>query len=209
MDEAYSLGLANYDKVEIEDNEDFYDNWHKGEYYEDYLTVNSDESGQYKQVYVNQKNDVHPPFYYLLLRLAMTFTVGHFSVWPGIVINVIVYLFITLFLYAIVKRIFNGHKHQKQKAAALAFLASVTMGSITTAIYIRMYALTSLMILMIAYLHIKLKEEPEKKIKWFLTAHRRHSFSVLRITKKSSRKISSFTTQSWNIWKVSRPTRPI
>lgn len=167
MDEAYSLGLAGYDKVEIQDNEDFYNTWHGGDYYEDYLALQEDELGEFSQVYENQKNDVHPPFYYLLLRIAMTFTVGHFSVWPGVVINIIVYAFITLFTYAIVQRILKGHKYQKQKSAVLAFLASVTMGSLTTAIYIRMYALTSLMILMIAYLHIRLKEEPEKKAKWF------------------------------------------
>ena len=34
MDEAYSLGLASYDKVEIQDNENFYNIWHDGKYYE-------------------------------------------------------------------------------------------------------------------------------------------------------------------------------
>ena len=47
MDEAYSLGLASYDKVEIQDNDDFYNTWHNKEYYEDYLTVNDDEVGKY------------------------------------------------------------------------------------------------------------------------------------------------------------------
>ena len=32
MDEAYSLGLASYDKVEIQNNEDFYNEWHNKEY---------------------------------------------------------------------------------------------------------------------------------------------------------------------------------
>ena len=47
MDEAYSLGLASYDKTEIQANEDFYNTWHTKEYYEDYLCVNDDEIGQY------------------------------------------------------------------------------------------------------------------------------------------------------------------
>ena len=55
MDEAYSLGLASFDKVEIQDNEDFYNTWHNKEYYEDYLSVQEDEKGQYSQVYENQK----------------------------------------------------------------------------------------------------------------------------------------------------------
>lgn len=79
MDEAYSLGLASYDKAEIQDNEDFYDNWHNNGYYEDYLSVEDDEIGKYSQVYENQKNDVHPPLYYLLLRFSMGFSRNHFS----------------------------------------------------------------------------------------------------------------------------------
>ena len=43
MDEMYSYGLTNYNKLNINDNEDFYDNWHNKEYYQDYLEVNSNE----------------------------------------------------------------------------------------------------------------------------------------------------------------------
>ena len=73
IDEAYSYGLANYERVEIQDNEDFFNNWHKKEYYKDYLSVQEDEVGDYTPVYENQKNDVHPPLYYLILRIAMGF----------------------------------------------------------------------------------------------------------------------------------------
>ena len=34
MDEAYSLGLASYNKTNIQQNEDFYNTWHTKEYYE-------------------------------------------------------------------------------------------------------------------------------------------------------------------------------
>ena len=69
MDEAYSFGLSNYDKVEIGDNEDFYNTWHDGSYYADYLEVDEDERFNFVPVYENQKNDVHPPLYYFFLRL--------------------------------------------------------------------------------------------------------------------------------------------
>ena len=61
--------------------------------------------GNYTQVYENQKNDVHPPFYYLILRFAMFFTKGHFSKWGGIVLNIIIYIFITIFMYLILKKL--------------------------------------------------------------------------------------------------------
>ena len=73
IDEAYSFGLTNYDKIEIQDNTDFFNTWHTKEYFEDYLAVQDDEKWDFTPVYENQKNDVHPPLYYLLLRIAMEF----------------------------------------------------------------------------------------------------------------------------------------
>ena len=161
MDEAYSLGLASYDKVGIQDNEDFYDTWHNKEYYEDYLAVNDDEVGQYSQVYENQKNDVHPPLYYLILRFAMGFSLNHFSMWPGIIINIIIYIFITIFSYLIVKRLIKNQEHVKEKAIVVAFMSSIVMASLTNVIYIRMYALATLNILITTFLHMKLLESED------------------------------------------------
>ena len=44
MDEAYSLALAQYDKIDITENEDFYNTWHTNEYYQDYLAVQEKRS---------------------------------------------------------------------------------------------------------------------------------------------------------------------
>lgn len=162
MDEAYSLGLASYDKVEIQDNEDFYNTWHNKEYYEDYLTVNDDEANQYSQVYENQKNDVHPPLYYLILRIAMGFSKNHYSKWPGIAVNIIIYMFITVFMYLILEKLLENKEKPKQKAMILAFISSLTMASLTNVIYIRMYALSTLNILITTYLHMKLLCSSEK-----------------------------------------------
>jgi len=162
MDEGYSLGLANYDKVEIQDNSDFYNNWHNKEYYEDYLAVQDKDIGSYSQVYENQKNDVHPPLYYLLLRIFMLLSINHFSMWPGIILNIIIYAFVTIFMYLITQKIFES----KEKAIATAFSSSIIMASLTTVIYIRMYALSTLNILITTFLHMKLidKEETDKKL---------------------------------------------
>ncbi len=168
MDEAYSLGLASYDKTEIQDNEDFYNTWHSGKYYEDYLTVEDDEKYSYSQVYVNQKNDVHPPFYYLLLRFAMGFNLNNFSMWSGIIINIIIYFFITIFMYLILQRLMKGEEHVKLKSILLSFISSITMASLTNVLYIRMYALATLNILIITYLHLKLLESKTNNCKILL-----------------------------------------
>lgn len=167
MDEAYSLGLASYDKVEIQDNEDFYNNWHGKEYYDDYLSVQEDEVGKYGQVYENQKNDVHPPLYYLFLRIAMGLTKGTYNKWAGISVNIIIYAFITIFSYLILKKLIGETESQKvkEKAIILAFISSITLASLTCVIYIRMYALSALNILITTFLHMKLLESKEKNYK--------------------------------------------
>ncbi len=158
IDEAYSYGLANYEIVEIEHNEDFFNNWYNKEYYEDYLSIQKEEAGNFAPVYENQKNDVHPPLYYLFLRIAMGFTIGHFSKWTGIVLNIIIYAFITIFMYLILGKLLQNVKNSKIKAMLLAFISSVTLASLSNVIYIRMYALSTLEILITIFLHIKLLE---------------------------------------------------
>lgn len=162
MDEAYSLGLASYNKIEIQDNDDFYNAWHNKDYYEDYLTVNEDEKFEFSQVYENQKNDVHPPLYYLLLRIAMGFSIGTYSKWPGIIVNIIIYVGITIFMYLIIKKILDGKNRYKEKSAILALASSLTLAGLTNAIYIRMYTLSTLNITITTYLHLKLLDKKEK-----------------------------------------------
>ncbi len=155
MDEAYSFGLSNYHSIDIQMNGDFFNNWHTKDYYNDYLVVNEDERLDIKPVYENQKNDVHPPFYYLLLRVFMGFGGENFSVWTGISLNIIIYAFITLFLYLLLKLLI-GDRFRSEILVIIAFVASVTLSSLAAAVYVRMYALSTLNILMTAYFHMKL-----------------------------------------------------
>lgn len=154
MDEAYSFGLSNYDKVEIGDNEDFYDTWHDGEYYNDYLVVNEDESWDLSPVYNNQRDDVHPPLYYLLLRVSMEMSVGKFSVWPGIILNILIQAAATVLLLLVCKRLFDS----AAASYAVTFLASLSTASLSSVMYIRMYALSGVFILLTLWLHLLLDE---------------------------------------------------
>lgn len=171
MDEAYSLGLTNYNKIDIQANKDFFNNWHSKEYYEDYLTVNEDEKNNFLPVYENQKNDVHPPFYYLLLRIAMNFHLDSYSKWPGLILNMIIYLFITIFMYLIIKRILQGISGIKKcelKSSIITLMSTITLSTINDAIYIRMYALMTLLIVITTYLHLKLLDKKEKTLRLFI-----------------------------------------
>lgn len=150
IDEGYSYGLINYDKLDITGNDDFYNTWHTKDYYKDYLTVNSDEKDNWMPVYENQKNDVHPPFYYFLLRVANMFSIDNFSVWTGMILNIIIHIGITIFVYLIANKLFKN----KIYALIIAFVGGLTVSTLETVILARMYALTALNIAIITYLHI-------------------------------------------------------
>ena len=107
MDEAYSYGLMNYDKLSIVDNSDFLNTWHNKEYYLDYFEVNSKEAKNIGAVFENQKNDVHPPLYYLLLRISASFTIDNFTKWTGLALNMIIFAVSSVFVYLLSKKIFK------------------------------------------------------------------------------------------------------
>jgi hypothetical protein len=164
MDEAYSYGLANYSSLGIQDDDAFYDTWHDGSYYEDYLSVGEDEKYNFAPVYENQKNDVHPPFFYFLLRIAMNFHLNHYSKWPGLILNIIIFEAVTVFTYLILKKLLKDTKNAEIKALILSLVSAITLASISNVMYIRMYALSTLNILVTSYLHLKLLEQD--KLNW-------------------------------------------
>lgn len=161
IDEGYSYGLMNYDKVDIMNNDDFYNNWHTDAYYEDYLTISKDEATNFAPVYENQKNDVHPPLFYLLLRCASSFTIDSFSKWTGIGLNIMIFIITSIIIYLIANKIFKN----KLYAILVVLINGFTLASIDTTIFIRMYALNTLNLLIISYLHIINYNKQELKIK--------------------------------------------
>lgn len=165
MDEMYSYGLMNYNKLNIADNEDFLNKWHNKEYFEDYLEVNDNEIYNIKPVYENQKNDVHPPLYYLLLRIFATFTINKFTKWTGILLNITIFIISSIMVYLISKELFKN----KIYAVLTTLINGFTIISLNSTLYIRMYELCNLNILIITFLHMKIhNKEKIRPINIFL-----------------------------------------
>lgn len=161
IDEGYSLGLIHYDKLDISGNEDFYNKWHTKDYYNDYLTISKEEAWDFKPVYENQKNDVHPPLYYFLLRIAESFHLEEFSKWPGIILNIIILALSTIMVYKIGKKLFKSENY----ALVVALAGGLILSSIESVMLMRMYALNALNILVVSYLHMKLWNQEKLDIK--------------------------------------------
>ena len=161
IDEAYSYSLMNYNKIQITENNDFYENWHTKEYYIDYLAINEDEKWDLKPVYQNQKDDVHPPLYYALLRIACSFTINEFTKWTGIILNIIIWIFSAILIYLISEKIFKNTK----MALLTCLITGLTLGALETTAFIRMYELTNMFVLLITYFHMRIYSKEEIKIK--------------------------------------------
>lgn len=165
MDEMYSYGLSNFEQVQIYEKDDFYNEWHDAEYYKDYLVVNEDERGDFAPVYNNQRDDVHPPLYYLLLRLGMELTPGEFSKWSGIIINIVAFAINTVFLYLIAEKLIRNESKREAKAFVVTLVAALSMAAISTVMYIRMYAMLTMFITITMWLHLLLVESKKLNAK--------------------------------------------
>lgn len=124
--------------------------WVTPEYFVEKLSVGKNEIFDYKSAWNNQKSDVHPPLYYLLLHAVTSLRAGRFSMMAGLTLNMALMLG-TLFLLYKILVIFTGNKLM----SAIAVLAFGTCpGVISTIVFIRMYALMTFLAILYIYLYV-------------------------------------------------------
>ena len=116
--------------------------WVSGQAYRDYLSVSRNNTFNYASVYYNQRGDVHPPFYYLLLHTVCSLFPGVFSKWFALVINIVFLTGTLLLLYRMVKRYLGG----RSPALAVVAVYGFSNGFFTSAMYLRMYAVLTFMV---------------------------------------------------------------
>lgn len=145
IDELYSYGLMNYKQAFIFEEETFLKNWHNKEYFDEYLIVSNEEKMDWSPVYNNQTEDFHPPFYYLLLRLASSFTIGTFTKWSGLILNLVIFVVCDIIVLKIGQKIFKN----KWYALLLVFVYGFSKFSAENTLFIRMYQLLELQILLL------------------------------------------------------------
>lgn len=155
IDEYYSHGLMQYDNAFIIYDEDFYNQWHNKQYFEDYLSVNTEDVWDFSNVYKNQILDVHPPLYYLLLRIVANFNLDRFSIWPGSILNVILFVCSTVVLFKVASKVMKN----KWYAIVVCLMNGLCIGVIETVMFIRMYQLTVLNVLLLMNWHLAKKEK--------------------------------------------------
>lgn len=165
IDELWSYGLSNsYYCPYLNQKENYMNSWHQPPFYEDYLTVERGEAFSYDSVYDNQVHDVHPPCYYILLHTVCSLFPGRFSKWFGLTINLLFFCGSVYLLYQI-SGIILGKKRMTGLIPPLLY--GLSMGAVSTLIYIRMYMLLTfwaLLFVFLSFLLIETKDNNKKRI---------------------------------------------
>lgn len=151
-DEIFSYGLANHTwdgvvsmKVDMGK---IYQN--PQEPYLKYMTVSKEHRFDYKNVWINQSHDVHPPLYYAILHTICSFFPEKFSVWYAGIINII-FAMLSLFLIRKLMTFLTNNK-------IIVFVTSIGFvlcsGVISNVSFLRMYVMTMFWILLILYMFL-------------------------------------------------------
>lgn len=149
VDELWSYGLANsyYHPHVYTDGK--LDDWVTGEYFKDYLEVLDGQQFRYDSVIYNQKNDVHPPLFYIVLHTICSFFPNSFSKWYGILPNILYFCICMFLLYKLGDLLFDN----SYRALIPVMAYGLCPGSVSNVIYIRMYMLLTVWVLYSFYIH--------------------------------------------------------
>lgn len=129
--------------------------WVSGKDYEEYLTADKHNKFNYASVYYNQRGDVHPPLYYIILHTVCSVMEGHFTKWAGLGINIACMILALTCIYEMAKRYLGG----AETAISITSLYGISSALMSTVVYIRMYALLMLITMACIMLHLRMSEK--------------------------------------------------
>lgn len=102
IDEIYTYGLSNNSfQLDIEDNIEYNGN----DILLKYASVKPGNEFNIRNVFFNQEHDTHPPLYYILVNFICSINKGKFSIWYGLIINIIFMIILFWEMYHIIKLI--------------------------------------------------------------------------------------------------------
>ncbi len=116
--------------------------------YEDFVEVKSGERFNYKNVFHNQWEDVHPPLYYCIFHTVCSFFPDSFSIWYGIGLNIFWMWCIVFVLYKLLMLMTKN----SYLSMGILLAYGTTPLFINTILFIRMYAQLAFVSIALAYL---------------------------------------------------------
>ena len=146
-DEVWNYGLANHIGGIYPDVE--YGKVYTGMGpFESFMEVQSGKQFDYKNVFENQKMDVHPPLYYCFLHTVCSMFPDSYSIWYAVAINLFWMIFISILIY---KLTYNITKNPNFSLGIL-LAYETTIVALDTFLYLRMYTQFTFFTIALAYL---------------------------------------------------------
>ncbi len=164
VDELGNYGMANNvggTSIVIEDGKTYYPSavpWME------YMTVDAEHRFDYKNVWKNQAEDVHPPLSYMFLHTICSIFPGIFSIWSAAVINIVFALGTLFFLRKIALLLVEDELIQR--ILSVTFVCSA--GILSAVSFLRMYICAMFWVTAMSYFIIRQVGEAHK-IKFYLT----------------------------------------
>lgn len=155
LDEVYTYELSNYSETFFTWTEGVMDNWVDGSFFREAMSVDGLGDLNYSIPYHNQEDDVHPPIYYFVIHTVSALFHGEVSKWIGILPNMFFCLLTTVLLYLVAARFFPN----RGLALLVAAMWAWSVGAMSTAVFIRMYALLTFLATALVLVHLKALED--------------------------------------------------
>lgn len=164
VDELGNYGMANNvggTSIVIEDGKTYYPS---GIPWMEYMTVDKEHRFDYKNVWTNQAEDVHPPLSYVFLHTICSVFPGIFSIWFAAVINIVFALGTLFFLRKTALLLVEDELIQR--ILSVTFVCSA--GILSAVSFLRMYICAMFWVTALSYFMIRQVGE-EHKIKFYLS----------------------------------------
>ena len=147
MDEVANYGLSNH--VVGKDADIEYGKVYTGMGpFKDFVEVKDGERFNYKNVYHNQWEDVHPPLYYCIFHTVCSIFPNSFSIWYGIGLNIFWMWCMVFVLYKLLMLMTNN----SYLSMGILLAYCTTSMFINMVLFIRMYAQLTFISIALAYL---------------------------------------------------------
>lgn len=164
VDEIWTYGLSNqYGSFVL--------NVSNGEKYEpgekpflEFLTVRPEHRFDYANVWYNQSNDVHPPFYYLLVHTICSFFPKQFSPWFAGVVNI----FFALLTLLVLRKISRFYLDSSILVDIISLAYVLSAGILHSTTFLRMYVVAMFWVTFLTYCFIKRINNKFRNEKFFL-----------------------------------------
>ena len=118
--------------------------------FEKYAAVEEGNSFNYKMVWKNQANDVHPPLYYAIIHTICSFFPGKYTRWFGLIPNIVCLILIDCLLYIGI----CGTYKDELLAILVTMISGLSLLFLNMTLFFRMYSLMTVWVVAISMLYM-------------------------------------------------------